>query len=228
MAGRFNRRTMATIAHIAVDQPRAGNRPKAAPSATLRAIFSGVTPCRSRSRIGLTTRRLKYPSSMSGPVQLRILLRKSHRARMVVNDLPSIWKALPHQCEHSADIIFVPFQVPPPQNERCVRPQKAKLQLRKIQLSHRAPVGIVLLVSRQHAIPATRHPTASRKRQFRRMPISHQEHVHIAAVPRGLLRAKDGADGLPVSLALIGGFGERRSLREEEETRCPCHCQPYA
>src|ERR1700719_2633253 len=221
MAGRFNRRTIAAIAHRVVDHPSAGKTPKADPSATLRAIFSGVTPCRSRSRIGLTSRRLKYPSSMTGPVQLRILLRRSHHARVVVNDLPSIWKALPHQCEHSAEIIFVPFQVPPPQNERCVRPQKAKLQLRKIQLSHRAPVGIVLLVSRQHAIPATRHPTASRKRQFRRMPISHQEHVHIAAVPRGLLRAKDGADGLPVSLALIGGVWGGRALAAEGRNSFP-------
>src|SRR6267142_4963400 len=212
MAGRFSRRTIAAIAHSVVDQPSAGNTPKAAPSATLSAIFSGVTPCRSSSRIGRTSRRLINPSSTIRPFQLRILLRRSYRARMVVNDLPSIWKALPHQCEHSADIIFVPFQVPPPQNERRVRPQKPKLQLREIQLSHRAPVRIVLLVSRLHAIPATRHPAAPGKRQFRRMPVSHEKRVHIAMVPRGLLRSQDSADGLPVSFALIGGPRERRSL----------------
>src|SRR6266403_636078 len=213
MAGRFSRRTIATIVQSSVVHPSAGNTPSAPPIARPNASFSGVTPCRSSSRIGRTSRRLINPSSTIRPFQLRILLRRSHRARMVVNDLPSIWKALPHQCEHSADIIFVPFQVPPPQNERRVRPQKPKLQLREIQLSHRAPVRIVLLVSRQHPIPSTRHPAAPEKRQFRRMPVSHQKRVYIAAVPCSLLRSQDSADGLPVNFALIGRPRERRSLQ---------------
>src|SRR5256885_4093385 len=145
---------------------------------------------------------------------------------MVVNDLPSIREALPHQCKHSAEVIFFPLQVPPPQNERGVRPQKPKLQFRKIQLSHCPPVGIVLLVSRQHAIPAPRHPAAPGKRQFQRMPISHQKRVYIAEVPRNLLRAQDGADSLPVSFALIGGLWGRRFLAKKEDTPFPSNCLP--
>src|SRR2546422_9145146 len=139
---------------------------------------------------------------------------RNYGARMVMNDLPSIREALPHQCKHSAEVIFFPLQVPPPQNERGVRSQKPKLQFRKIQLSHRPPVGIVLLVSRQHAIPAPRHPAAPGKRQFRRMPISHQKRVYIAAVPHNLLRAQNSADSLPVGFALIGGCGETTTLFE--------------
>src|SRR2546426_7595325 len=145
---------------------------------------------------------------------------------MVVNDLPSIREALPHQCKPSAEVIFFPLQVPPPQNERG-RPQKPKLQFRKIQLSHRPPVGIVLLVSRQHAIPAPRHPAAPGKRQFRRMPISHQKRVYIAAVPRNLLRAQNGADSLPVGFALIGGAWGRRALAQKEDTPLQCNWYPY-
>jgi hypothetical protein len=52
------------------------------------------------------------------------------------------------------------------------------------------------------------------------MPISHQKRVYITAVPRNLLRTQNGADSLPVSLALIGGLGECRSLHKEEDTHC--------
>src|ERR1700686_500958 len=213
MAGIFNRRTIAAIAHSAVDHPSAGKTPKAKPSATLKAIFSGVTPCCSRSRIGLTSRRLKYPSSMTSPVRLRILLRRSHRARVVVNDFPSIWEALPHQCKHPSHVVFIPLQMPPPQDERRVRPQKPKFQFRKIQLSHRGLVGIVPLVSPPHPIPSARHPAAPGKRQLRRMPVTYEKRVHIAAFPRGLLRAQNRRDRFPVGLSLIGRFREHRSLR---------------
>src|SRR5215470_19505953 len=61
MAGRFKRNESARIAQSVVVQPSAGKTPKAAPSARLSAIFSGVTPCFSRSMIGCKTRSLKSP-----------------------------------------------------------------------------------------------------------------------------------------------------------------------
>src|SRR5713226_3595916 len=206
MAGRFRRRTIAAIAHSAVDQPKAGNTPRAAPRATLKAIFSGVTPCRSNSRIGRTSRRLKNPSfamlfSMGPSSQISIFefpnfvifsLLLCYCAGMVMNDFPSIGEALPHQRKHSSGFIFLPLQVPSSEDERRVRPQKPKLQFRKIQLPHRSFVGIVLLVSPQDAIPTACYSATPGKCQLRRMPISHQKGVHIAAVPRGLLGAENG------------------------------------
>src|SRR5260370_6992534 len=92
---------------------------------------------------------------------LGFCVRWLYRDCLVVNDLPSIGEALPHQRKHSSGFIFLPLQVPSPKNERCVRPQEPKLQLRKIQLPHRSLVGIVLLVSRQHPIPPPRNPSPS-------------------------------------------------------------------
>src|SRR5712692_5880065 len=220
MAGRFSRRTIAAIAHSVVDHPSAGNTPSAPPSARLNAIFCGVTPCLSRARIGRSSLRLKNPSCTNRLSHLRIRVRRNHGTRVVVNDLPSIREALPNQGKHSSEVIVLPLQMPASQDERCLRPQKPELQFRKIQLSHRAPVGIVLLVSCQHAIPAARYVAAPGKRQLRRTPISHQKRVHIAAVPRGLLCAQNCANGFPVGLALLGRFGQQLSLHEEENTHC--------
>src|SRR5713101_4705436 len=206
MAGRFSRRANAAIAHSVVDKPSAGSMPSAAPIATLRAIFSGVTPCRSRSRIGRTSRRLKNPSSTIRPAYLRILLPGGYRARMIVNYLPSIREALPHQCKYSSDVIFLLLQVPPPQDESRVRPQKPKLQFLKIQLPHRGSVRIILLVSRQHPVPAARHAAAPGKRQLRRMPVAFQEGVDVGAIPGGLLSSEDSANGFQIGGALARGL----------------------
>src|SRR5260370_41960328 len=143
-----------------------------------------------------------------------------HGAGVVVDDLPSLRETLPHQCKHSSEVILLALQVPPPEDERGVRSQKPKLQFRKIQLSHRVLVWIIRFVSRSHAVPAARHSAAPENRQFRRTPIPHQKRVHIAAVPRGLLRAENCADRFAVSLALISGFGEHLALRKEENAHC--------
>src|SRR6266704_6791843 len=135
---------------------------------------------------------------------MRLLL---DRAGVVVNDLPSVREALPHQREYSAYIILFAFQVPSPEHECRVRPQEAKLQFRKSQLSHRGAVWIVLLVSRQHSIPAAGDTAASRKSQFRGMPVALQEGVNIGAVPGGLLSSEDSANGFLI------GFASARRLR---------------
>src|SRR5712692_338905 len=236
MAGRFRRRTIAAIAHSVVDKPRAGNTPKAAPSATLKAIFSGVTPCRSNSRIGRTSRRLKNPSftmlfsmgpstnfyfRISNFAIFSLLL--CYCAGVVMNDFPSIGEALPHQRKHSSGFIFLPLQVPSSEDERRVRPQKPKLQFRKIQLPHRSFVWIVPLVSCLDAIPTACYSATPGKRQLRRMPITHQKGVHVAAVPRGLLDAENGTDRIPVRPTLIHGLGKHSILDEEKHPHCQCN-----
>src|SRR6266851_946879 len=215
MAGRFNRRIIAARAQSAVVQPTAGNTPSAAPSATLSAIFSGVTPCLSRSRLGRISRRLKYLSFTIRPVHLRIRLRRSDGARMVVNELPSYRKPLPHQCEHSSEVVPFPLQMPAPQHERGVRSQKTKLQIRKIKLSHCGAVRIVFLVPRQDAVPAARNAAAPREGQFWRMPIAHQKRIHVAAIPCRLLRVERRADGLPVAVASLRRFCYQAPLSDE-------------
>src|SRR6266849_2011664 len=190
MAGRFSRRTIAAIAHSVVDHPSAGNTPSAPPSARLNAIFCGVTPCLSRATIGRSSLRLKNPSCTNRLSHLRIRVRRNHGTRVVVNDLPSVREALPNQGKHSSEVIVLPLQMPASQDERCLRPQKPELQFRKIQLSHRAPVGIVLLVSCQHAIPAARYAAAPGKRQLRRTPISHQKRVYRRGSTRFAVRSE--------------------------------------
>src|SRR5260370_6714934 len=123
-----------------------------------------------------------------------------HRAGVVVNDFPTVREALPHQREYSGYIILFAFQVPSPEHECGVRPQKPKLQFRKSQLSHRGAVWIVLLVSRHHTTPTARHSAAPRKSQFRGMPVALQEGVNIGAVPGGLLSSEDCANGFPISV----------------------------
>src|SRR6266568_594090 len=215
MAGRLNRRIIAARAQSAVVQPTAGNTPSAAPSATLRAIFSGVTPCLSRSRIGRTSHRLKYLSSTIRPVHLRIRLQRSDGARVVMDDLPSFRKPLPHQSEHSSEVVRFPLQMPAPQRERTVRSQKTKLQIRKIKLSHRGAVRIIFLVTRQDAVPAARHAAAAREGQFWRMPIAHQKRINIAAIPCRLLRVEHRADGLPVGVASLRRSSYQAPLPDE-------------
>src|SRR5260370_11158645 len=160
-----------------------------------------------------------------------------HGAGVVVDDLPSLRETLPHQCKRSSEVILLALQVPPPEDERGVRSQKPKLQFRKIQLSHRVLVRVIRFVSRSHAIPAACDSAAPGKGQFRRTPVAHQKRVHIAAIPRGLLRAEDGANGF-----LIGrGFASRlrqwlslRSVHEDaqegasaqQEFKHVSHCQP--
>src|SRR5258708_12225600 len=81
-----------------------------------------------------------------------------HRAGVVVNDFPTVREALPHQREYSGYIILFAFQVPSPEHECRVRPQKPKLQFRKTQLSLRVAVWIVLLSANLHPHSPARHP----------------------------------------------------------------------
>src|SRR5580704_9757026 len=154
---------------------------------------------------------------------------------MVVNDLPSVRKTLPHQREYSSNVIFFPPQMPMPQNQRRVRPQKPKLQIREIKLPHRRAIRIILLVPRQHPIPAARHAAASRKRQFRRTPVPRQKSIHVSAVPCGLLGCKDRGDRLPVSTVFRRGLGGCQPVNEYENTdgkrtcqKCPATSRPHS
>src|SRR5690348_11041622 len=101
---------------------------------------------------------------------------------MVMDNLPSLREPLPYQREHAADISFVSFQMPVPQHKCCIRPQKTELQRRKIELSHGPTVRIVFLVPSQHSVPPPRDSAAPGKRQLRRMPVAHEERIHIPAV----------------------------------------------
>src|SRR6266702_3970331 len=123
---------------------------------------------------------------------MRLLL---HRASVIVDDFPTFREALPYQCKHSPNVIFFPLQTPSPQDERRVWPKKPKLQLRKIQLPHRHAIRIAFLIPRQHSIPAAGDTAASRKSQFRGMPVAFQEGANIGAVPSGLLSSQDSFNG---------------------------------
>src|SRR6266581_2330633 len=145
---------------------------------------------------------------------MRLLL---HRAGVIVDDFPAFREALPHQREYSGYIILFAFQVPSPEHECRVRPQKPKLQFRKSQLSHRGAVWIVLLVSRHHTTPTARHSAAPRKSQFRGMPVALQEGVNIGAVPGGLLSSEDCANGFPISVTSARRLRRRLSLGGEQD-----------
>src|SRR5579863_6509049 len=140
MAGRFRRNTSAAIAQRAVVQPMAGKTPSAAPSATLRAIFSGVTPCSNNSRIGRAMRRWKNPSLISNiaarargdsaqaPMIFSVFGESRNFAGMVMNNSPAFRKAIEDQREYSADVAFLPGQVPVSKNEGRVRAKESNFE----------------------------------------------------------------------------------------------------
>ena len=131
-----------------------------------------------------------------------------------MNNFPSFRKSLPNQRKHATRLIFFALQMISPKNQRGIRPQKPKLEFRKIQLPHRGLIGIAFLVARQHAIPTACHAAAPGKRQFRRSPISLKKCIHIASIPSGLLLAKNPADRFTISLSLLGRLGNRPHLHK--------------
>src|SRR6266852_783856 len=111
--------------------------------------------CRGRSNLSVeNVCPLRPNSSMNSSCRSRCLLFRADRAGVIVNDFPAVRKFLPDEREHSPDVAALALQVPLAKNERRVRPQVAKLQIREIQLAHRSVIWVALFVPRQHAIPA--------------------------------------------------------------------------
>ncbi len=52
------------------------------------------------------------------------------------------------------------------------------------------------------------------------MPVALQEGVHVAAVPRGLLRFENSTDRIAVGRILIRGIGEYMPVRKEKRAHC--------
>src|SRR6267378_6255930 len=120
---------------------------------------------------------------MNSSCRSRCLLFRADRAGVIVNDFPAVWKFLPDEREHSPKVAAFALQVPLAKNERRVRPQVAKLQIREIQLAHGGVIRVAFFVSRQHAIPAAGYAAAPGKGEFRRGPISDQKGIYVTAVP---------------------------------------------
>src|SRR5216684_1918293 len=174
----------------------------------------------------------RKPSSTLGRIHPWMLLRSSpcllfrpDRAGVIVNDFPAVRKLLPHQREHSPDVAALALQVPLAKNERRVRPQKTKFQIREFQLAHRGVIRVALLVPRQHAIPPARYAAASGKCEFRRAPISNQKGVYVTAVPRGLLRAEHVVNCSCVGVPSLVRSSEKTNATEHDEHHRKSTCQ---
>src|SRR5882762_1044825 len=174
----------------------------------------------------------RKPSSTLGRIHPWILLRGSpwllfrpHRTGVVVNDFPAVRKPLPDEREHSPDVAALALQLPLAKNERCVRPQEAKLQIREFQLAHRGVIRVALLVPRQHAMPPARYAAASGKSEFRRGPISDQKGVYVTAVPRRLLPAERVVNCFCVGIPSLVRSSEKTNASEHDEHQRKSTCQ---
>src|SRR5580704_2773751 len=147
---------------------------------------------------------------------------------MVMNNLPPLRKPLPYQREHAANVSLVSLQMPAPQHQRRIRPKEPELQLREIELSHRRPVRIILLVARHHAIPPARDSVAPGKRQLRRMPVAHQERVHVSAIPSSLLRVQHRCYRSLVRVAPLSSFRLPPDSHAQRKQQHQCRNQSNA
>lgn len=85
-----------------------------------------------------------------------------------MNDAPPVpAEALENQGEHASDIPLVASQVPAAQHQRRIRAKQPNLEARKVQLTHRRPVRIILLIASADRLEAPRDATAPGERQLR-------------------------------------------------------------
>src|ERR1700731_1227875 len=94
--------------------------------------------------------------------------------------------------------------MPAPEHQRRIVPEKVELQIREIELAHGPAIRIIFPVTREYSAPSTRNPAASRKREFRRMPVALQKRVHVSLVPVVLLSFQDLCDCSAVALMFLG------------------------
>src|SRR2546425_865264 len=138
--------------------------------------------------------------------------------------LPALGKLLPDEGEYTANVsCSLTFQVPLSQDQRRIGSEEPEFQVGKIQFAHCRSIWIVFLVTRQHAVPAARNSTASGEGQFRRLPVSNQKGIHVAAIPCGLLRLQYGADGCAVGIVRVGRLAEEGPL-PEQTANCEQSC----
>ena len=92
-------------------------------------------------------------------------MRLTNRARVVVNDAPSlVWEVLQHEREDSADITLSSAQMPVPKNQSGVGAEQADFEGGKIELPHGGAVRIILPVAHADRVEPPGYPVAARKR----------------------------------------------------------------
>lgn len=110
-------------------------------------------------------------------------------------DFPALREFLKDQTEYSANIPCRPRQVPPAENQRCALAKCVNFQVREIQVAHRGPIAIALLVMSEHAGVPAYNPARPSESEFGRIPVAFHKSNNISLIPGSLLPCQDSLEG---------------------------------
>ncbi len=124
---------------------------------------------------------LDFFSSLFSPSGVRLF-----RARVIVNNPPSLRKFAEDQREHSRRLLVIRHhQMEPAAHERRIRAERLYLQIAERQRSHRIPIRLIPLpIPIQRRLPSFRLRRAGKESKLRRIPVSGHELFQVVTVPR--------------------------------------------
>src|SRR5450631_634505 len=129
--------------------------------------FSANSPCPAHHRYRLRKPRSPGALSRNACCYFSLLLHRVDGAGVIVDDSPALREPLPNQGEHAPDVTLGARQMPVPQNQGGIGPEKPILECGELQLAHALPVGIALFVPRSHRLPPAGNSAGSGKGNFR-------------------------------------------------------------
>jgi hypothetical protein len=87
--------------------------------------------------------------------------RRLNGTGVIVDNPPALRKALPDEREDTTDVAFGPSQMPMPEDESRVRPEKPEFEVGEFQVTHGLAIGIAFLVPRPDGVPSSGDATRS-------------------------------------------------------------------